>query len=59
MQYTKYDYPEHASHENGNYSNKCFGCSVTFTGMKNFGYCKMCSGRESKVVEQGTQDKSV
>lgn len=39
-----HDFPEDAVYENGSYFNRCCGCGITFTGLKNRLYCKACHG---------------
>lgn len=37
------DWPEDASHENGNYFNMCSVCEEQFTGHKRRMICKQCA----------------
>lgn len=48
--YSVRDWPEDASHENGNYINQCFTCGKTFKGHKRRENCKACS-RGSLILE--------
>jgi hypothetical protein len=42
------DWPEDASHENGNYFNMCSVCDEQFIGHKRRMICKQCSTRAAE-----------
>lgn len=43
-------FPEDASHENGNYQNKCYKCGELFIGHKRRVTCKECEVENLKYV---------
>ena len=38
----RHDWPGDGHLENGNYTNRCLGCEVTFTGHKGRPTCRVC-----------------
>lgn len=44
------DWPEDASHENGNYRCQCIYCAEYFFGHKRRFICKLCDGKPGETV---------
>ncbi len=51
------DWPEDATHENGNYLNQCQSCKETFIGHKRRYTCKKCASEEKARWEALTPDE--
>ena len=54
IKYGPHDWPEDASHENGDYTNDCIECKTTFLGNKRRHVCRKCAEAASDLWDNLT-----